>query len=82
MNAKNTTEVTTSYSNEKLIEFFEKTIDPEAMARTIRRINYILTLTVIRNDENKNPMNPDWLDDGFYFLNELAEVLAPDLFID
>lgn len=80
MNAK--TQTPTAYSNERLIEFFEKTIDPEVMARTIRRINYILTLTVIRNDENKNTMNLDWLDDGFYFLNELAEVLAPDLFID
>lgn len=80
MNANDT--VKSGYTNEKLIEFFEKTIDPEAMARTMRRINYILTLVVIRNEENKNPMNPDWLDDGFYYLNELAEILDPCLNID
>lgn len=80
MNATKTTPK--GYTNEKLIDFFEKTIDPEAMARCIRRINYILTLTVIREDENKNPMNPDWLDEGFYYLNELAEILEPNLYID
>ena len=80
MSTKNTTPK--GYTNEKLIEFFEKTIDPEAMARYIRRINYILALTVIRMDENKNPINPEWLDDGFYFLNELAEILEPNLYID
>ena len=80
MNAKPQTP--TAYSNERLIDFFEKTIDPDAMARAIRRINYILSLTVIRENENTNPINKDWLDDGFYFLNELAEILAPNLYID
>lgn len=80
MNAK--TQTPTVYSSEKLIEFFEKAIAPEVMAKMIRRINYILTLTVIRNEETKNPINPEWVDDGFYFLNELAEILDPNLFID
>ena len=75
MNAKNTTP--NGYTNEKLIEFFEKTIDPEAMAKSIRRINYILALTAIRYDENQNCIDKTWLDDGFYWLNELAETLDP-----
>lgn len=80
MNAK--TQTPTAYSNEKLIEFFEKTIDPETMAKYIRRINYILSLSVIRQDENKNPIRIDWADDGFFWLNELAETLNPNLNID
>jgi hypothetical protein len=80
MNAK--TETPIAYSNERLIEFFDKQISPETMAKYIRRINYILTLTVIRSSETTNPMNLEWLDDGFYHLNELAEILEPNLFID
>ena len=80
MNANDT--VKNGNTNEKLIEFFDKTIDVISMAKHIRRINYILALTVIREDENKNPLDKDWLDNGFYWLNELAETLDPNLDID
>ena len=77
MNANDT--VKSGYTNEKLIEFFEKGISPDEMAKNIRRLNYSLSLTVIRNDENNNPLDKDWLDGGFYWLNELAEILDPYL---
>ena len=79
---ENNKDVETGYTNEKLNLFFDKTIDEVSMAKHIRRINYILALTTIREDETKNPMNKDWLDNGFYWLNELAEVLDPNLDID
>ena len=77
MNANDT--VKSGYTNEKLIEFFEKGISPDEMAKNIRRLNYSLSLTVIRNDDNNNPLDKDWLDGGFFWLNELAEILDPYL---
>lgn len=77
MNANDT--VKSGYTNEKLIEFFEKGISPDEMAKNIRRLNYSLSLTVIRNDDNHNPLDKDWLDGGFFWLNELAEILDPYL---
>lgn len=67
------------YTNEKLIEFFNKEISPEDMAKNIRRLNYILGLTVIRNNPEQNPIDKDWLENGFYWINELAEILNPYL---
>ena len=66
-------------TNEALIEFFDDVIDHVTMAKHLRRSNYILALTVIRNDENKNCIDEDWADDVFYWLNELAEILDPNL---
>ena len=80
MNTKNTTQ--NGYTNEKLIEFFDKVIDPVDMAKNIRRINYILSLTAIRIDDNTNCLNEKWLDNGFYWINELAEILDPYLNIE
>ena len=74
----NTTDET-HYTNQKLNQFLDKTIDEKTLAKCIRRVNYILSLTIIRNDENKNFIDLKWADDGFYWLNELAEVLDPFL---
>ena len=74
-----TTTTLNGYNPEKLIEFLDKTIYPETIAKYIRRMHYVLALSVIREDENKNPLNKDWLDDSFFWLNELAEILDPYL---
>jgi hypothetical protein len=65
--------------NERILEFLNKIIDAESLSKHLRRANYILALSVIRMDENNNPINPEWADNGFYWINELAELLHPVL---
>jgi hypothetical protein len=62
----------------RLIEFFTKTINPEEMAKTIRQVNYVLSLCVIRGCETVETEFNN-LEDNFYWLNKLAEVLDPYL---
>lgn len=62
----------------KLNVFFNNTIDPKSMAKAIRQVNYILALGVLREHETlKNEVNN--LENSFYWLNELAEILNPYL---
>ncbi|MCC9018959.1 hypothetical protein [Flavobacterium lipolyticum] len=72
---------TTNLSQEtetRLTNFFNNTIDPKEMAKAIRQVNYILALGVLREHETlKNEANN--LENSFYWLNELAEVLNPYL---
>jgi len=80
-NQKNKTMTTESLSKEtetRLIEFFTKTIDPKEMAKTIRQVNYVLSLCAIRGCETVETEFNN-LDDNFYWLNKLAEVLDPYL---
>ncbi|MBF7090567.1 hypothetical protein IUY40_03290 [Flavobacterium sp. ALJ2] len=79
MNTKHT--LATSYNPEKLTEFFNKDISPETMAKLIRNLNYVITLTLIRRNETLEFHNKE-LDHGFYWLNELAEILNPYFNID
>ena len=67
------------WANSKLNQLLDEKIDEKTLAKYIRRVAYILSLTIIRNDENQNPIDKDWADNGFYWLNELAEVLDPVL---
>ncbi|BFM43452.1 hypothetical protein CFS9_20930 [Flavobacterium sp. CFS9] len=62
----------------KLIDFFNKSVDPEFMAKTIRKVNYLLALSMMRECETfeKDKIS---LENGFYWLNELAEILNPYL---
>ena len=62
----------------RLIEFFTKTIDPKEMAKTIRQVNYVLSLCAIRGCETVETEFNN-LDDNFYWLNKIAEVLDPYL---
>jgi hypothetical protein len=62
----------------RLIEFFTKTIDPEEMAKTIRQVNYVLSLCAMRSCETVETEFNN-LEDNFYWLNKLAEVLDPYL---
>ncbi|MDX6191811.1 hypothetical protein ACHRV5_17160 [Flavobacterium sp. FlaQc-52] len=57
----------------RLIDFFNNTIDRKDMAKVLRQVNYILALGVIKEEGATD------LEDNFYWLNELAEVLNPYL---
>ena len=71
----------TSYNPEKLTEFFNNDISPETMAKLIRNLNYVITLSLIRNNETLEFHNKE-LDQTVYWLNQLAENLDPYFSID
>jgi len=65
-------------AEKRLIHFFNDTIDPEEMSRAIRKLNYVISLGVLRQDPTlQNELIN--LEDSFFWLNELAEVLNPYL---
>ncbi|PIF29989.1 hypothetical protein CLU81_0375 [Flavobacterium sp. 9] len=65
----------------RLMNFFNKTIEPETMAKAIRQLNYLLALEVMRKNETlQNEI--DNIENSFYWLNELAEVLNPYLDVE
>ncbi|RKR11296.1 hypothetical protein C8C83_3014 [Flavobacterium sp. 90] len=65
----------------RLIDFFSKSVDPQSLAKKIRKLNYILALSIMRDCETleNNKIN---IEDGFYWLNELAEILNPYLDVE
>ncbi|MDX6190962.1 hypothetical protein SGQ83_16515 [Flavobacterium sp. Fl-318] len=65
----------------RLIDFFNESIDLKSMAKTIRQVNYLLTLNVMRENESLESDQTN-LDDSFYWLNKLAEVLDPYLDVE
>jgi hypothetical protein len=62
----------------RLTEFFNNSIDSKSMAKTIRQVNYLFALNVMREQETLKPENIN-LEDNFYWLNKLAEILDPYL---
>ncbi|GAA3763563.1 hypothetical protein [Flavobacterium ginsengiterrae] len=72
------------FSNEveiRLNDFFMNVIDPKDMAKTIREVNYALSLCSMRGCETLESEIKN-IDDNFYWLNRLAEVLDPYLDVD
>lgn len=65
----------------RLTDFFNKTIAPKDMAKAIRQVNYILALGVMREHETLRHEIIS-LENSFYWLNELAEILNPYLDIE
>jgi hypothetical protein len=65
----------------RLIDFFNKSVDPKSMAKTIRKLNYILALSIMR-DYQTLQIDKTSVEDGFYWLNELAEILNPYLDVE
>ncbi|MDP5199144.1 hypothetical protein [Flavobacterium sp. DG2-3] len=63
----------------RLNNFFTNVIDPKDMAKAIRQANYMLTLSVIRERDSLGKIN---LENFYYWLNELAEVLDPYLEVE
>ncbi|WP_433812485.1 hypothetical protein [Flavobacterium johnsoniae] len=62
----------------RLIDFFNHIIDPEDMAKILRQVNFILALAVMRQHETLQ-IGVINLEENYYFLNELAEILNPYL---
>lgn len=62
----------------RLMDFFNHTIDPEGMAKALRQANHLLALGVIREQESLQKEKNN-LENSFYWLNELAEILSPYL---
>ncbi|MFC4475583.1 hypothetical protein [Flavobacterium chungangensis] len=62
----------------RLKGFFNEIIDPKDMAKTIREVNYLLSLYFMRSRKTGEVELPN-IDDDFYWLNKLAEVLDPYL---
>jgi len=64
-----------------LTDFFNNTIEPEEMSKAIRKLNYILALGLMREDKTLKNQIED-VENSFYWLNELAEVLNPYLNVE
>ncbi len=62
----------------RLKGFFNEIIDSKDMAKTIREVNYLLSLYFMRSRKTDETELPN-IDDNFYWLNRLAEVLDPYL---
>ncbi len=63
----------------RLKDFFTDVIDSKDMAKALRTTNYLLTLSVIRERDVMGKIN---LENFFYWVNELAEVLDPYLEVE
>ncbi|KRB54166.1 hypothetical protein [Flavobacterium sp. Root186] len=62
-------------------DFFVNRFDPKDLAKTIREVNYALSLCSMRGCETlESELNN--IDDNFYWLNKLAEVLDPYLDVE
>ncbi|RKR09845.1 hypothetical protein C8C83_1498 [Flavobacterium sp. 90] len=76
-----TTESLSKETEIRLIDFFNKTVDAKDLAKTIRRLNYLIALGVMRKDETLK-LEIVKIEEGFYWLNEFAEILDPYLEVD
>ncbi|MHC0444101.1 hypothetical protein ACWA1F_01755 [Flavobacterium sp. 3-218] len=65
----------------RLAEFFNNSIDSKSMAKTLRQVNYILALNVMHENEFLQQENIN-LDESFYWLKKLAEILDPYLEVE
>ncbi|WP_263362486.1 hypothetical protein [Flavobacterium collinsii] len=73
-----TTENFSKETETRLMDFFNNAIDPKDMAKSIRQVNHVLSLCVMRECETIQS-ELSCIDDHFYWLNKLAEVLDPYL---
>lgn len=65
----------------RIKDFFINTIEPKDLAKTIRKVNYALSMCSMRSCETLESELKN-IDDNFYWLNRLAEVLDPYLDVD
>jgi len=65
----------------RIKDFLINSIGRKDLAKTIRQVNYALSLCSMRGCETlESELNN--IDDNFYWLNKLAEVLDPYLDVD
>lgn len=72
---------TNNHSDEikaRLIDFFTDKIDCKEMAKMIREVNNVLSLSVMKKCETIESEIKN-VDDNYYWLNKLAEILDPYL---
>ncbi|OHT43189.1 hypothetical protein [Flavobacterium tructae] len=62
----------------RLNHFFNDSIAAKDMAKMIREVNYVLSLSVLREYETMGSEIKD-IADNFYWFNKLAEILDPYL---
>ena len=60
----------------RLNEFFNQETDPKSFAKTIRKVNYLLAMSLMRDCETMQ-IDPKSVEEGYFWLNELAEILNP-----
>jgi hypothetical protein len=65
----------------RLTDFFNKSIDPKSMAKTIRQVNHTISLCLMRGCETAASEIKN-IEDNFYWLNKLAEALDPYLDVE
>ncbi|SFD30675.1 hypothetical protein [Flavobacterium phragmitis] len=65
----------------RLKVFFSDVVDVKDMAKMLRQVNYALSLSSMRGCETLDS-ELCHVDDNFYWLNRLAEVLDPYLGVD
>ena len=67
-------------ANERLSEFLKSTIEPVTLAKHLRRANYILAISQLTDEESST--DKKWVNDSYFWINELAEILDPNLDIE
>ena len=67
-------------ANERLNEFLKSTIEPVSLAKHLRRANYILAISQLTDEESST--DKKWANDRYFWINELAEILDPNLDIE
>lgn len=76
-----TTEILSEEVETRLKDFLISVIEPKDLAKTIREVNFALSLCVMRGCETvESEINN--IEDNFYWLNRLAEILDPYLDVD
>ena len=76
-----TTEKLSEELETRLKNFFIDIIDPKEMAKAIRQVNYILTLSALRECKTVQSEIRN-LENSFYCMNRLAEALDPYLDVE
>ncbi|MBJ2123208.1 hypothetical protein [Flavobacterium sp. IB48] len=70
-------------TEKRLLDFFNNVIDAKDLAKAIRQLNYAIALVVMKDDERGYVYaQRENLEKGFYWLNELAEILHPYLEVE
>lgn len=77
-----TTEILNTVQQEKMIEimeFFDRNVGLKDFAKIIRRYNNEVALTMMSDEERDYTVDKKRINEGFYWLNELAEIIDPNL---
>lgn len=75
---KNASENNTT-TTERLTSFLTQH-NAKSVAKILRRLNYVIVTDVLSNSESGEKI--EWANTGFYWINEIAEILDPMLDIE